>query len=63
MVCLQRKRGKKSVGYIIEVESIQIVNSLLGHDPKTEPQQLNGKPFVFEVDSVAKDNFCSMQVG
>ena len=30
--------------------------------PLTQQLQLNRKPFMFEVDSGAKDNFCSRQV-
>ena len=50
-----------SVGYIIEKELVQIVNSIPGHDPTTQQLQLNGKQFAFEVDSSANDN-CSTQV-
>ena len=61
---LQRKKGKESVGYTIEEELIEIVNSIPGHDPATQQLylQLNGKPFAFEVDSGAKDNLCSTLV-
>ena len=43
VVCLQKKKGKELVGYIIEEEPIQIVNSIPGDDSMTQQLQLNGK--------------------
>ena len=61
-----KKRGtqspkKQSVGVIMR-EPIPAVHNIPGHDPIIQHLQLNGKQFQFEVDSGARDNFCSKQV-
>ena len=50
------------MGYIVEEEPIEIVNSIGGHDPAKQHLQRNGKAFIFGVDGNAKENFCSTKV-
>ena len=55
-------RTKNLVSSNTEKEPIQIANSIPGHDPEKQHLQLNGTTFIFEVDSGAKDDFCSTKV-
>ncbi|KAK8383368.1 hypothetical protein O3P69_019027 [Scylla paramamosain] len=61
-VCL-RKKNKAPASNTAEMQTLQVVRSILGDDPVLQQLQLNGRLFSFKVDSGAKDNFCSKQVG
>ena len=58
-VCF-KKKGR--TGIISEEKPVQKINCIPGSDPVRLALRLNGKSFRFEVDSEAKDNFCSRQV-
>ena len=64
-VCLKKKgtqsQKKQSIG-VITREPTRTVHNIPGHDPRVQHLQLNGKQFRFEVDSGARDNFCSRHV-
>ena len=65
-VCIQKKgrkpdntpAGRKK----LPTQVIRYVKYIPGQDPAVQQVQLNNKRFKFEVDSGAKDNFCSTQV-
>lgn len=64
-VCLKKKgtqsQKKQSIGFITR-DPTQTVYNIPGHDPIVQRLQINGKQFHFEVDSGARDNFCSKKV-
>ena len=57
-VCLTKKKAKQKMGYI-SAKPVQVVNQVSDRDPFHQLLQLNGKPFIFEVDTGSPDNFCS----
>ena len=57
-VCL-KKRNKGAVNYHTAKLPVQVVRSISSDDPIMQQVQLDGKIFAFEVDSGAKDNFCT----
>lgn len=60
-VCL-RKKSKAPASNTAEKQTVQVVRSIFGDDPVLQQLRLDGKSFSFEVDSGAKDNFCSTRV-
>ena len=57
---MKKKKGR--IGLIAEEKPVQKINCIPGGDPIRLALCLNGKSFRFEVNSGAKDNFCSKQV-
>ena len=59
-VCLKKKRDKKEEVKVITTDRpVQRINSVPGSNPVRLTLEIDGKAFVFEVDSGARDNFCS----
>ena len=59
-VCLKKKKDKKEeVKVITSKRPVQRINSVPGNHPARLTLEMDGKLFVFEVDSGARDNFCS----
>ena len=56
------KKEKGRVGLISEDKPVQKVNCIPGNNPVRLTLRINGKSFMFEVNSGAKDNFCSKQI-
>ncbi|XP_045117643.1 uncharacterized protein K02A2.6-like [Portunus trituberculatus] len=57
-VCL-KKRNKGSVNHHTSKLPVPVVRSISSDDPVMQQLQFDGKIFAFEVDSRAKDNFCT----
>ena len=61
-VCLQKKEDKKEeVKVITSKKPVQRINSVPGNNPARLTLEMDGKSLDFEVDSGARDNFCSTQ--
>ena len=59
-VCLKKKKDKKEEVKVITSERpVQRINSVPGNHPARLTLEVNRKSFIFEVDSGARDNFCS----
>ena len=61
-VCLQKKRGQQQPVNIITKHRIQTVKGVKAVPQLQQAIDMNGKRFVFEVDTGTGDNFCTMDV-
>ncbi|KAL5510077.1 hypothetical protein EMCRGX_G005553 [Ephydatia muelleri] len=61
-VCLQMKRGQQQPVNIITKDRIQTVKGIRAAPQLQQNITMNDKRFVFEVDTGAGDNFCTMAV-
>ena len=61
-VCLQKKRSQQQPVNIITKHRIQTVKGVKAVPQLQQAINMNGKRFVFEVDTGAGDNFCTMDV-
>ena len=60
-VCVFKKKGdkKEEVGVIKVEKPVQRINSVPGRNPARLTLEIDGKTLVFDIDSGARDSFCS----